>query len=86
MLYLNDMPQEWQEKVLQRIGKNIRRKRMEAGWSLNEMWAHTGIHRQTIHYWEAGSRYPKIEWLLWLCKTTGWKFSEIVGKGNGGSV
>ena len=80
MLYQNQMPEKWKEEVLTRIGANIHKKRLQAGWTLNEMHARTGIQRQTIFYWEIGDRSPKIEALLWLCKTTGWKFSEIVGK------
>ena len=79
MLYMNQMPDEWAEKVLTRIGKNIRKKRMEQGWTINRMYAETGIPRQTIFYWESGQRSPKIEYLLWLCKTTGWKLGELIG-------
>lgn len=79
MLYLNQMPDEWAEKVLNRIGQNIRKKRIANGWSFNRMEAETGIPRQTIFYWESGQRSPKIEYLLWLCKTTGWKLGELIG-------
>ena len=79
MLYMNQMPDEWSKAVLNRIGKNIRRKRTEAGWTINEMHARTGIQRQMIQYWELGMRSPKIEYLLWLCKVTGWKLGELIG-------
>lgn len=82
MLYMK-IPTEWKDTVLKRIGDNIHKKRLEAGWTLNEMYARTGIQRITIFYWETAQRSPKIEMLLWLCKTTGWKFSEIVGTGKG---
>ena len=79
MLYMNQMPDEWSEAVLKRIGKNIRKKRMEAGWTINRMYAETGIARQTIFYWETGQRSPKIECLIWMCKCTGWRLGEILG-------
>ena len=80
MLYQNKMTKEWREDVLTRIGQNVHRKRIEAGWTFNAMYARTGILPQTLFYWETAQRSPKIEVLLWLCKTTGWRFSEIVGK------
>ena len=82
---MNQMPDEWSAKVLTRIGGNIRKKRIERGWSFNQMEAETGIARQTIFYWETAQRSPKIEVLLWLCKVTGWKLSEIIGGGKNGA-
>jgi predicted DNA-binding transcriptional regulator AlpA len=48
------------------------------------MYAQTGIQRETIYHWEHADRTPKITQLLWLCKCTGWKLSEIIGGGKNG--
>jgi transcriptional regulator with XRE-family HTH domain len=79
MLYMNQMPGEWSEAVLRRVGKNIRKKRTAAGWTINRMYAETGIARVTIMRWESGKRSPKLDDLLWVCKCTGWRLSEILG-------
>lgn len=79
MLYMNDMPDEWGSAIRRRIGRNIRKKRVESGWTYNHMYAETGIQRQTIFYWENGERSPRVDMLLWMCKKTGWKLSEILG-------
>lgn len=79
MLYMNQKPDEWSETVLRHIGKNLRRKRQDAGWTINRMYAETGIARITIMRWESGKRSPKLDDLLWVCKCTGWKLSEILG-------
>ena len=85
MLYMNQMPNAWEEEMRTRIGRNIRRKRVEAGWSINRMYAETGIQRYTIQRWESGERKPDIVTLLWLIKVTGWKMSELVGASGGKS-
>lgn len=79
MLYMNQMPGEWSEAVLRRVGKNIRKKRTAAGWTINRMYAETGIARVTIMRWESGERSPKIDDLLWVCKCTGWRLGELLG-------
>jgi transcriptional regulator with XRE-family HTH domain len=79
MLYTNRMPDEWAGALLRRIGKNLRRKRIETGWSMNRMYAETGILAVTIKRWETGERAPRIDDLLWVCKCTGWKLGEILG-------
>lgn len=79
MLYMNQMPDEWSETVLRHVGKNIRRKRTAAGWTINRMYAETGIARVTIMRWESGERSPKIDDLLWVCKCTGWRLGELLG-------
>ena len=81
MLYMNQMPDAWADDVLTRIGQNIRKKRTEAGWSLNQMYDETGISRQTIFYWESKQRAPRIDDLLWMCERTGWELSDILGGG-----
>ena len=81
MLYLNKMPDDWCESVSKRIGKNIRKKRLEAGWSINRMYAETGIDRITIQRWETATRPLNMVKVLWLCKCTGWKLSELMGGG-----
>lgn len=82
MLYLNQKPDEWSEAVLRRVGRNIRKKRMDAGYTINRLYAETGIQRVTIQRWESGERSPRIDDLLWLCKCTGWKLAEILGVKN----
>lgn len=86
MLYMNQMPDEWSEAVLKRIGKNIRKKRMEAGWTINRMYAETGIARVTIMRWESGERAPKIDDLLWVCKCTGWRLGDLLGGARNAAV
>ena len=79
MLYLNAMPEEWRDAVRRRIGRNIRKKRMASGKTHNQLYAETGISRLTLMYWESGERCPRMDDLLWLCKKTGWKLSELLG-------
>jgi len=79
MLYTNGMPPEWEGRINTLVGKNIKRLRTQSGWSVNELYARTGIQRITINRWELGIRSPKICTLLWLCKCTGWKLADIIG-------
>lgn len=84
MLYLNNMPDEWRDAVRQKIGRNIRKKRVSANLNFNELYAETGIQRVTLMRWESGERSPRLDDLLWLCKCTGWRLSEILGGQNNG--
>lgn len=79
MLYMNQKPDEWSETVLRHVGKNLRRLRQDAWWTINRMYAETGIARITIERWESGKRSPKLDDILWVCKRTGWKLAEIIG-------
>ena len=79
MLYMNQKPDEWSATILQHVGRNIRKMRKDAGWTINRMYAETGIARITIERWESGKRAPKLDDILWVCKRTGWKLSEIIG-------
>lgn len=79
MLYMNQKPDDWSEAVLRHVGRNIRKMRQDAGWTINRMYAETGIARITIERWESGQRAPKLDDILWVCKRTGWRLSEIIG-------
>ena len=79
MLYLNKMPDDWQMGMRKRIGRNLKRLRLERDWTLNYMQSQVGVDRATLWSWEQATRSPQLCNILWICKCTGWKLSDIIG-------
>ena len=81
MLYDGQMPEEWRDGLNQRIGQNLRRKRIESNLTFNGIYARTGIDRYTIYKYESGKRTMRLDNLIWICKKMGWRLSDIIGGG-----
>lgn len=81
----NDIPQEFSEALKIRVGKNLRRKRLEEGLSLRAFSRKVGAHDdiQSIWRWENGVNLPRLDMMVWICVRMGWKLSEILGGQNG---
>ena len=77
-------PKEFSESVRKRIGRNIRSMREEEGLTPYQLTQITGLSWHTIQKWELGLNAPTVDRLLWFCRTTGWKLSEIIGGGKDG--
>ena len=75
------LDEEWLQGMNNRIGRNIRNLRTAAGWSGKQVYHITGISQDTLYHWENGERSPDMGKLLWLCKKTGWKLSDILSRG-----
>lgn len=46
--------------------KNLRRKRISKGWTLEYVASKTGVSKQTVYDWEQGRRYPSYQALCRL--------------------
>ena len=71
----------WLQAIKKRIGRNIKQLRLADGLSGNYLYHLTGITKTTIYGWEKGEFSPPLDKLLWLCKKTGWKLSDILSRG-----
>lgn len=70
---------EFDEAVRKKVARNIRKMRTGMGWSIQYLADLIGLSWRTIYYWEHGRMSPSLSNLLWMCKQTGWKVSEILG-------
>lgn len=61
------------------IGKNIRKFRLAAGLSQNDLVALSGLEKPRISRYENGHHVPSIQTLERLAKALGVKPNEIVG-------
>lgn len=79
---MNKQEQEqYSEKVMKRISRNLKRLREKRGWTQYRVAEMTGLAWHTIQKWEFGYNCPKVDKLLWLCRCTGWKLSDVLGGG-----
>jgi len=69
---------EYSRRLLDRIGRNLREKRLEAGETYYSMHKKTGIANHTILNWEMGHHAPTIDKLYWVCKVMEWNLGEIL--------
>ena len=69
----------YEQSLEERIGKNLRKKRVSAGWSINKLHTITGVDRQTIFHYEVCDRSPKIGKIMRICKATGWELDDLTG-------
>lgn len=77
----NLMPENWSRGVVRTIGTGIRVLRKKRNWTLWQLQCATGISWHTLDNWETGQTAPRTDKLLWLCKTTGWKLTDILTGG-----
>ena len=70
---------EWIESVRHRIAYNLREMRMRHNMTLSALHQRTGLSWKVLENWELEKTSPSVERLMWLCKCTGWKLSEILG-------
>ena len=73
------VPETFEDFVRHRVGKNIRRMRRANNWTMTKLSQLTGFSDHVISRWEGGLTVPNTVSLLWLCKRTGWKVSDILG-------
>ena len=71
----------YEQSLEETIGKNLRKKRVAAGWSINKLYTITGVDRQTIFHYEVGDRSPRIGKIMRICKATGWGLDDLMGGG-----
>ena len=60
------------------IAENIRNKRIEKGWDIEDMVFYTGLSERTITNLEAGCCNPEIKTLLHLSMAIGCPLSELI--------
>ena len=80
LLQANRMPDEYSDKLAKMIGRNIRRKRKEAGLSVYALAVKTGTDWSTLRNWETGANIQRYDRVAWMCKKMGWSVSEIYGR------
>lgn len=78
---MDEAMDKWEKSLEERLGRNLRKKRVQAGWSLYQMSQITGVGRQTLLHYEWANRSPSIGKIMRICKTTGWKLSDLMGGG-----
>lgn len=70
----------WKNNCRDRIGKNLRRLRLEAGLTLNELAIQTGNSYTTMRSYEKEGVAPGVDEMLFICKEMGWNFSDLMKK------
>ena len=80
LLQANKMPDEYSDKLAKMIGRNIRKKRKEAGLSVYALAIKTGTDWSTLRNWETGANIQRYDRVTWMCKKMGWAVSEIYGR------
>jgi len=64
--------------IKQRLAKNIRKFRIEKGWSQEDLAFEAGIHRTYISDLERGARNPTISVIEKLAMALGAKVGELL--------
>ena len=57
---MDEAMDKWEKSLEERLGRNLRKKRVQAGWSLYQMSQITGVGRQTLLHYEWANRSPSI--------------------------
>lgn len=73
------------EAVRKKVGRNIKKLRTGYGWTIQYLSDLIGLSWHTVYKWEHARISPSVPHMLWLCKCTGWKLSEILGDGPSGT-
>lgn len=60
------------------IGENIKKSRLEKGWTQEELAAYTGVSLQAVSKWERGVSYPDIELLPLIARSLNISIDELL--------
>lgn len=61
------------------VGEEIKRRRLERGWSAETLAAEAGIHRNSVYRYEAGGRMD-LQVFLQLCAVLGLDVGAMVSR------
>lgn len=67
------------------LHSNLKRARLEKGFTQNDIAAKLGLSRQAVSRWENGAAYPDIDNLILLSEIYGVSVDELLGKKAAGS-
>lgn len=76
---------EFDEAVRKKVGRNIKKLRTGQRWTIQYLADLIGLSWHTVYKWEHARISPSVPHMLWLCRKTGWKLSEVLGTGPSGT-